>query len=71
MGGTQKEALNIWEWAHIFECWLTIPGLENVLADLRSRKFADHLELSLNIDIFQDNCKKNGEPLRSTCLHQD
>ena len=70
MGGTkseecQKEALSIWEWAQKCECWLTIthiPGVENVLADLRSRKFADHLEWSLSVDIFEVICQKWGTP---------
>ena len=51
--------------AHKFKCWLTIthiPGLENVLADLRSRKFTDHLEWSLSLDIFQAICKEWGTP---------
>ena len=52
MGGTKSgdcltEAIKIWEWAQLQQSCLTIthiPGVENVLADLRSRKFKDHLE---------------------------
>ena len=39
-----------------------IPGLENVLADLRSRKFKDHLEWKLNKHIFVQICHKWGTP---------
>ena len=65
MGGTssdecQLEALAIWEWAQQMNCWLTIthiPGVENILADLRSRKFRDHLAfLDLELDIFETIC---------------
>ena len=70
MGGTksvdcQQEALLIWEWAQEVEAWLTIthiPGVENVLADLRSRKFRDHLEWTLNRDIFLEICAEWGTP---------
>ena len=65
MGGTHSGeclavATKIWEWAQLNENWLSIthiPGLENVLADLRSRKFKDHLEWSLNPEVFEEICK--------------
>lgn len=70
MGGTKSEdclieAVDIWEWAQKQNNWLTIthiPGVENVLADLRSRKFKDHLEWSLSEDIFKEICKTWGTP---------
>ena len=70
MGGTKSEACaevatEIWDWAQTNECWLSIthiPGVENVLADLRSRKFKDQLEWSLNPGIFEDICSKWGRP---------
>ena len=70
MGGTKSTecldvASEIWEWAQQNGCWLSIthiPGVDNVLADLRSRKFKDHLEWSLSDDIFKDICKAFGKP---------
>lgn len=70
MGGTKSEdclleAIEIWEWAQQHKCWLTIthiPGVENVLADLRSRKFKDHLEWELNIKLFKIICDIWGKP---------
>jgi len=70
MGGTRSaECLamskQIWEWAESQNCWISIthiPGIENVLADLRSRKFKDNLGWSLNRDIFAKICKAFGEP---------
>ena len=70
MGGAKSgdcllEALHIWEWAQQNQCWLSIthiPGVDNVLADLRSRKFRDHLEWELNPKLFKTMCKKWGKP---------
>ena len=70
MGGTKseeclREAIKIWEWAQDNKNWLTIthiPGVENVLADLRSRKFRDHLEWRLNTTIFDILCNEWGTP---------
>lgn len=70
MGGTRSGkclsvSTDIWNWAQQNNNWLTIthiPGVENVLADLRSRKFSDHLEWSLNPEIFEDMCETFGYP---------
>jgi len=70
MGGTKSEncneyALAIWNWAQANNNWLSvthIPGVENVLADLKSRKFRDHLEWSLSDTIFSQICKIFGKP---------
>ena len=70
MGGTKsedclREAIAIWEWAQELGNWLTIthiPGVENVLADLRSRKFRDHLEWNLSEGIFEEICARWGTP---------
>ena len=70
MGGSKsedclREALQIWEWAQEQQCWLSIthiPGVENVLADLRSRHFKDHLEWELSQDIFEEICAAWGTP---------
>ena len=70
MGGTksddcQIQAKQIWNWAQEHDSWLSIthiPGVDNVLADLRSRKFKDHLEWSVNIGIFEDMCQTFGSP---------
>ena len=70
MGGTKSKgcnavALNIWEWAEEHNCWLSIthiPGVENVVADLRSRVFKDHLDWSASAEIFETICKGFGKP---------
>ena len=70
MGGTKSAdclevALSIWNWAQSHNVWLSvthIPGVDNVLADLRSRKFKDHLEWSLNFKIFEEICLWFGTP---------
>ena len=70
MGCTQsgeclKVATDIWNWAQDNKNWLTIthvPGLENILADFRSRHFSDYLEWSLNPLLFKDMCVTFGYP---------
>ena len=70
MGGTKSSdcrrvATQIWDWVQLHSNWLSIthiPGVENVLADLRSRKFRDHLEWELNPGIFNDVCQTFGTP---------
>ena len=47
--------LQIWDWAEQKGVWLSaahIQGVENVLADFKSRVFADNLEWSLSHNIF-------------------
>ena len=58
-------ALEIWDWAEDREIWLSIahiPGVENVLADRRSRVFADNLEWELNESLFAKIVKIFGQP---------
>ena len=70
MGGTKSVRCNqitkqIWEWAEQRRVWLVIthiPGKDNVLADAKSRKFYDHLEWSLSINIFHEICEMWGTP---------
>ena len=59
------EALKIWEWCEQRDNWLTIahiPGVDNVLADFKSRNFADNIEWELNENIFQKVIKVFGQP---------
>lgn len=70
MGGTKSRVCNdvskqIWTWAEENNSWLSvvhIPGIENVLADLRSRKFSDHLEWELSSEIFGNIVSTWGKP---------
>ena len=70
MGGTKStacmhETKNIWTWAQNNNCWLTIahvPGVLNVLADLRSRCFRQQIEWSLSNELFDYVCKQFGTP---------
>ena len=70
MGGTKSKPCNelsklIWSWAEARGCWLSvvhIPGVDNVIADLRSRHFLDHLEWELSQDLFLSICRKFGTP---------
>ena len=72
-------ALEIWQWAEERDMVLTIahiPGVENVLADKKSRVFADNLEWELNGEIFEKETRIFGIPeidlfatrLSSLCL---
>ena len=70
MGGTVSPRCNevarqIWEWAERNQNWLTIahiPGVENVLADFRSRHFNDDIEWELSGKIFRKICDVLGTP---------
>ena len=70
MGGTKSSRCNdlakmIWEWAEERHNWLSvahIPGYLNTLADSKSRNFNDHLEWSLNENIFEFLCQMWGKP---------
>ena len=70
MGGTKSIRCNdlakqIWNWAEVNDLWLEIahiPGKLNAIADNKSRKFKDHLEWSLSIDIFNTLCRIWGTP---------
>ena len=51
--------------AVIYGIWLTvahIPDTQSTIADSKNRKFLDHLEWSLNTNIFQFICNKWGSP---------
>ena len=70
MGGVKSGECNrianmIWSWCESHSIWLTIahiPGVQNVLADFKSRKFADNVEWSLNPSIFERVCNTFGKP---------
>ena len=61
MGGTHsweanKVAKELWEWAKSRDIWLSaahIPGVQNTVADFRSRNFKDNTEWSLPSEVFQ------------------
>ena len=59
------EASLIWEWCEQRDIWLTIahiPGVENVLADFKSRNFLDNIEWEVNDKIFKKVVKVLGQP---------
>ena len=70
MGGVKSVqcddmARRIWEWCAERDMWLLIahiPGVENKLADFRSRYFSDDIEWELNPKIFQKICDRWGTP---------
>ena len=70
MGGVRSEACNsvakqIWEYCESMELWVTIahiPGVDNVLADFRSRNFRDDLEWEVSPKVFSRICKMFGTP---------
>ena len=61
MGGSKSEELNqlaydLWDWCRMHNIWVTaahIPGVQNVIADRRSRRFKDEHEWQLNKPAFQ------------------
>ena len=58
-------AFDIWSWAVKKDIWLSashVPGVENNIADLKSRYFYDNKEWSLNPYIFEKVCEKFGKP---------
>ena len=69
-GGVRSEPCNeiaqqIWQWAERRDMWLSaahIPGVENTLADYKSRHFADNLEWSLNDKLYEKVVDAFGEP---------
>ena len=70
MGGVRSLQCNdiaheIWLWCEQRCIWLTvahIPGVENVLADYKSRHFSDNVEWMLNPKIFGKICQRFGLP---------
>ena len=70
MGGTKSIACNelaktIWEWCITRKIWITaahVPGVDNSIADKKSRIFNDNLEWMLHVDIFRNICETYGTP---------
>lgn len=71
MGGTRSQVCNviaghIWQWCVDNGAWITcshIPGKDNTLADLASRKVNDRHEWKLDIHLFQQLCGIFGTPV--------
>ena len=60
-----KVAHDIWLWCEEKHVWLTIahvPGIQNELADYKSRHFMDNLEWILNDKIFHKAVQVLGRP---------
>ena len=58
-------AFDIWSWEVKKDIWLSashVPGVENNIADLKSRYFYDNKEWSLNPYIIEKVCEKFGKP---------
>ena len=58
-------AFDIWSWAVKKDIWLSashVPGVENNIADLKSRYFYDNKEWSLNPYMIEKVCEKFGKP---------
>ena len=70
MGGVRslecnQIAYDIWLWAEERNIWLTIshiPGVENVVADYKSRHFSDNVEWALSWNLFDKICTRFGCP---------
>ena len=70
MGGVKSLACNelakeIWEWCFAKNIWLSaehLPGVQNVIADEKSRKFSDQTEWMLHPTIFSKICQELGKP---------
>ena len=69
-GGVKSEPCNqvaqeIWKWSELRGNWISIahvPGVENTIADFKSRNFEDNLEWSLNDKLFDRVVDCFGEP---------
>ena len=58
-------AFDIWSWSVKKGIWLSasyVPGVENNIADLKSRYFYGNKEWSLNPYMFEKVCEKFGKP---------
>lgn len=70
MGGTKSQTCNnisiaIWDWCVANNAWVTcshIPGKENIMADIASRKINDGHAWKLNESIFRELCQEFGTP---------
>ena len=64
MGGSKSKACNelakeLWAWCITRSIWVTVahlPGVQNTIADRKSRVFDDSTEWMLNRDIFENLC---------------
>ena len=64
-GRCNQVAQEIWQWAEARQNWLSaahIPGIENVIADYKSRNFEDNIEWSLSDRLFERIVDRFGEP---------
>ena len=55
----------LWQWCIERDIWATaahLPGVENVIADKRSRNFRDETEWMLNPKVFKELCNLMGTP---------
>ena len=65
LGGVRSSICNniaqqIWNFCEFHSIWITIahiPGVQNVIADYKSRNFSDNVEWSLNPKLFQEICQ--------------
>ena len=58
-------AQDIWSWCEARDIWLSvahIPGVENDLADYKSRNFSDNLEWELKQELFDTIVRVFGQP---------
>lgn len=70
MGGVKSLACNemakiMWNWCIHRQIWITasyLPGIDNHVADRRSREFNDQLEWMLDKEIFRQCCEQFGKP---------
>ncbi|XP_072017157.1 uncharacterized protein [Amphiura filiformis] len=64
MGGSKSQDCNelakqLWQWCIDRNIWISVvhlPGVQNVIADRKSRVFADETEWMLDREIFRDLC---------------
>jgi hypothetical protein len=70
MGGTKSENCNtlakeFWSWCQARQIWISVahlPGVQNVIADKKSRVFADQTEWMLDRGVFKNLCEIFGNP---------
>ncbi|XP_041469922.1 uncharacterized protein LOC121419534 [Lytechinus variegatus] len=70
MGGIKSKECDelaqiLWNWCIEHDIWVTaahLPGVENVIADRRSRHFRDETEWMLNPKLFRELCNSMGTP---------
>ena len=70
MGGIKSVSCNelaqsLWEWCILRNIWVSaqyLPGVENTVADAKSRTFNDNLEWMLDRGVFSELCSQYGRP---------